>query len=139
MPAPAGKEELSMDQLSPASVGRGSDTVTLRAVPAPELVTVMANPIWSPSLTVVFSSVMPLPLRSTLFPYTTLFRSEPSLVVVTLAVLSTGESAAVAEVVPEVMCTVKEDAWARSTGRQDRTQAAMAQEVSVGLMMDELS
>src|SRR5437763_1919026 len=35
--AQEGSVELSMDQLSPASVGRGSDTVTLRAVPAPEL------------------------------------------------------------------------------------------------------
>src|SRR5437763_347408 len=51
--------------------------------------------------------------------------SDPSLVVVTLAVLSTGELAAVAEVVPEVMCTVKDAPEAMSPKEQDRTPAEM--------------
>ena len=51
--------------------------------------------------------------------------SDPSLVVVTFAVLSTGELAAVAEVVPEVMCTVKDAPEAMSPKEQDRTPAEM--------------
>src|SRR5439155_1479698 len=66
----------------------------------------------------------------TLAPSTTMEAdalSDPSLVVVTLAVLSTGELAAVAEVVPEVMCTVKDAPEAMSPKEQDRTPAEMEQ------------
>src|SRR6266487_507453 len=40
-----------IDQLIPVPVGRGSDIVTLLAVPWPLLVTVMVNPIDVPALT----------------------------------------------------------------------------------------
>src|SRR5947208_3281688 len=53
--------------------------------------------------------------------------SDPSLEVVTLDVLSTGELAGVAEVVPEVMCTVKDAPEAMSPKEQDRTPAEIAQ------------
>src|SRR2546423_17740 len=90
-----------MDQEVPASVGRASFRPTLRAIPVPLLVTETVNPF--------FFLMIRRPPRSTLFPYTTLFRSsteaeavsDPSLVVVTLAVLSTGEDPAVAAVVGE--------------------------------------
>src|SRR3989442_381232 len=65
--------------------------------------------------------------------------SDASLVVVTLAVLSTGESAAVAEVVPEVMCTMKEAAGDRWTWLEYRRVVAVVQEGSVELSMDQLS
>src|SRR5438270_36349 len=97
-----------MNQEVPGSVGSGSLTDTPLATPAPLLVTVMVNPMGSPDETVGLSATLAMsmsffftmrqPPGSTLFPYTTLFRS----------VLSTGELAGVAEVVPEVMCTVKD-------------------------------
>src|SRR2546430_7753017 len=93
------------------------------------------------------------PPRSTLFPYTTLFRSpalteeasatlviptlapsttmeadalsDPSLVVVTLAVLSTDVCTAVTVEVREAMCTVKDAPEAMSPKEQDRTPAEM--------------
>src|SRR6266478_1427941 len=46
----------SMLQLRPELVGRVSETVTLRAVPAPVLLTVTPSPIGSPALTVPWSA-----------------------------------------------------------------------------------
>src|SRR5436190_293552 len=99
--AQEGSVELSMDQLSPASVGRGSDTVTLRAVPAPELVTVMANPMGSTAEIAGSSAVLAMSMaaRRTSMESVDFFPTRRSADL--LAVLSTGESAAVAEVVPE--------------------------------------
>src|SRR5207244_13484634 len=53
--------------------------------------------------------------------------SDPSLDVVTLAVLSSGELDGVAEVVSEEMCTVKNAPEAMSPKEQDRTPAEMEQ------------
>src|SRR5439155_4605 len=89
------------------------------------LVTVMVNPMGSPADTVWLSATLAMSMAA---PNTTMESdpvSDPSLVVVTLAVLSTGELAAVAEVVGEEMCTVKEAPEAMSPNEQDRTPAEM--------------
>src|SRR5256884_8681 len=117
----------SMDQEVPGSVGRVSFTFTLWATPAPLLVTVMVNPMGSPADTVWLSATLAMSMAA---PSTTMEAdalSDPSLVVVTLAVLSTGELAGVAEVVREEMCTVKTAPEAMSPKEQDRTPAEMEQ------------
>src|SRR5438093_228073 len=139
MENPGSELAWSMDQDSPALVGRGSSTIRPWAVPAPPLCMVMPKPRGSVALTLGASAVLAMSMAAPRTSMESEALSEPSLVVVTLAVLSTGEVAAVAEVVPEVMCTVKEAPGARSTGPQDRTPAAMAQEGSVELSMDQLS
>src|SRR5436305_118747 len=65
--------------------------------------------------------------------------SEPSLVVVTLAVLFHAEVGIRAADVTGVQTCALPISGARSTGPQDRTPAAMAQEGSVELSMDQLS
>src|SRR5258705_378533 len=72
--------------------GNGSLSVTLVAVPGPALLTVIVKPMALPAVTVLASAVLVMlrlghcivifflmirrPPRSTLFPYTTLFRSQ---------------------------------------------------------------
>src|SRR5439155_314533 len=96
----------SMDQEVPASAGRASFRATLRAIAGAQLVTVAANPMASPAeaggLSADLATSMAAPRTSTEAEAV----SEPSLVVVTLAVLSTGEEPAVAAVVGEETCTV---------------------------------
>src|SRR2546427_506483 len=117
----------SMDQEVPGSVGSGSLTVTPWATPAPLLVTVMVNPMVSPAETGELSATLAMSMAA---PRTTMESdalSDPSLEVVTLAVLSTGELPAVAEVVGEEMCTVSTAPEAMSPKEQDRTPAEMEQ------------
>src|SRR5439155_827934 len=116
-----------MDQVVPVSAGSGSLTDTPLAVPAPLLVTVMVNPMVSPAETGELSATLATSMAA---PRTTMecdALSDPSLVVVTLAVLSTGELPAVAEVVGEEMCTVSTAPEAMSPKEQDRTPAEMQQ------------
>src|SRR5438874_650409 len=97
-----------MDQEVPGSAGSGSLTDTPLAVPAPLLVTVMVNPMVSPAETGWLSATLAMSMAA---PSTTMDAealSDPSLVVVTLAVLSTGELAAAAQGASDVMCTVKD-------------------------------
>src|SRR5438132_888296 len=95
-----------MDQEVTGWVGRVSFTVTLSATPAPLLVTVMVNPMVSPAETGELSATLVMSMQA---PSTI---REPCVTAVqtcalpTLAVLSTGELPAVAEVVGEEMCTV---------------------------------
>src|SRR5438128_2367944 len=117
----------SMDQEVLWSVGSGLFTATLSGVQASLLAMVMVNPMGSPADTVWLSATLAMSMAA---PSTTMEAdalSDPSLEVVTLAVLSTGELAGVAEVVPEVMCTVKDAPEAMSPKEQDRTPAEMEQ------------
>src|SRR5437763_987187 len=91
-----------MDQEVPASVGRASFRATLRAIPVPLLVTVTVNPTASTADTALsLHDALPIlaaPRTSTEAEAV----SDPSLVVVTLAVLSTGEEIGVAAVLSAV-------------------------------------
>src|SRR5439155_1486116 len=103
-----------MDQEVPASVGRASFRATLRAIPVPLLVTVRVNPMASPAETVVLSVDLATSIAAPRTSTEAEAVSDPSLVVVTLAVLSTVEEPAVAAVVGEELCTVLEAPPARS-------------------------
>jgi hypothetical protein len=48
----------SIDQLMPLPVGNGSESVTARAMPVPELPTVMVKPIGSPAFTDAASAAL---------------------------------------------------------------------------------
>src|SRR5262245_57042271 len=78
------------DQVTPAPepAGSASLTVTPLAVPVPELLTVMVKPMASPALTVLASATLVMWMSPELQVMTSLSSSEPSLVVVTNAVLS---------------------------------------------------
>src|SRR5437763_1443325 len=79
----------SIDQLVPGLLGSVSLPVTLLSIPAPELVSVIVNPIWSPAETVAASSTLSL---HDALPISTTEASSwplPSLEVLTVAVLST--------------------------------------------------
>src|SRR5439155_94298 len=97
----------SMDQEVPASVGRVSVRATPLATPGPALETVTVNPIGSPAETVAESAVLVMAMAAPSTVTLALACPEPSLEVLTVAVLSTGESAGVAEVVGLVRCTVR--------------------------------
>src|SRR2546428_3918688 len=87
----------------------------------------MVNPMVSPAETGELSATLAMSMAA---PRTTMESdalSDPSLEVVTLAVLSTGELPAVAEVVGEEMCTVSTAPEAMSPKEQDRTPAEMEQ------------
>ena len=73
------------DQLRPA--GSGSLTVTPWAVPAPLLLTVIVNPTALPWFTVAASAVFTMWIEAPLQVIDAVELSEPSLVVVTWAVL----------------------------------------------------
>src|SRR4029077_11548888 len=57
MPAGIELPAASSDQVTPGADGRLSVKVTFFASPAPELLNVTVNPIWSPALTVPLSAV----------------------------------------------------------------------------------
>ncbi len=63
-------------------------TVTPCAVPVPLLVTATLNPIGSPAFTDAASAVLTMWIAAALQVMVALLESDPSLVVVTLAVLS---------------------------------------------------
>src|SRR5437773_1419434 len=115
MENPGSELAWSMDQDSPALVGRGSSTIRPWAVPAPPLCTVMPNPRGSVALTGVASAVL---VMVTVAQLTTIptgpTEAEPSLEVVTEAELFTVPQ--VAEVVGEVMWTWVLAPPARSAG-----------------------
>src|SRR5437016_2280104 len=90
-----------MDQEVPASVGRASFRATLRAIPVPLLVTVTVNPMASPAETEALSADLATSMAAPRTSTEAEAVSDPSLVVVTSAVLSTGEEPAVAAVVGE--------------------------------------
>src|SRR5947208_2546774 len=90
----------------PASVGRASFRATLRAIPVPLLVTETVNPMASPAETEALSADLATSMAAPRTSTEAEAVSDPSLVVVTLAVLSTGEEVAVAAVVGEERCTV---------------------------------
>src|SRR5947207_3117923 len=114
--AQEGSVELSMDQEVPASVGSRSLTVTLRAVPVPPLVTTMENPMVSPAETLGASAVLAMSMAAARTSTEAEAESDPSLVVLTEAVLATGESACVLPVARPILCTVKDSPGPRSTG-----------------------
>src|SRR5438094_10665883 len=80
-----------MDQEVPASAGRASFRATLRAIPVPLLVTVTVNPMASPAETEALSADLATSMAAPRTSTEAEAVSDPSLVVVTLAVLSTGE------------------------------------------------
>src|SRR5437016_50086 len=118
-----------MDQEVPASVGRASFSATLRAIPVPLLVTETVNPMASPAETEGLSADLSTSMAAALASTEAEAVSDPSLVVVTLAVLSTGEDPAVAAVVGVHRRTLSELPPARSEGPQLRVPPAMAQVV----------
>ena len=81
-------------------------TVTLRAIPLPLLVTVSVYPTWSPAETDALSAVFTIAICAASTVTEAEAESVPSLLVVTDAVLSTGELNAVSFVVGELTCTV---------------------------------
>src|SRR5215831_412153 len=80
---------VSIDQVTPDPdpAGSGSFTVTPLAVPAPELFTVTVNPMLSPAFTVFASAFFTMWMLAGLHVMTSPEWSDPSLVVVTVAVL----------------------------------------------------
>src|SRR5205823_1397376 len=105
----------AIDQLRSAATGNASATATLRATPAPLLVTVTVYPTGSPADTDDASAVFVIATLPQLIvigigPAAPL----PSFVVVKLAVLSIVEQSAL--VVAEVTCTLTLAAGARSAG-----------------------
>jgi hypothetical protein len=106
----------AMDQLSPALLGNVSVRETLVAVPAPELVMVIVNPIGSVAFTLGLSALL---LTVTFGQLTVIVESDD----VTLAVVPLVRVAVawlvtvpqVAEVVVEVMCTDNDALGARLT------------------------
>src|SRR5438034_7151256 len=82
-----------------ASVGRASFRATLRAIPVPLLVTVTVNPMASPAETEAERAGIGLTSSDPGISSEADAVSEPTFVVVTWAVLSTGEEPAVAAVV----------------------------------------
>src|SRR5439155_1577572 len=118
LPAPVPE---SMVQLSPASVGRVSVITTPLATPGPALDTVIVKPMASPAETVATSATLVMPMLAASTVTLALAWRDPSLEVVTTAVLWTGESAGVAEVVGLVRCTCTEAPAARVPMVQVRT------------------
>src|SRR5438067_2007401 len=118
-----------MDQEVPASVGRASFRATLRAIPVLLLAEVSIRPR---DVTGVQACSSPILATSMAAPRTSTEAeavSDPSLVVVTLAVLSTGE-------IGRASCRERVERWvveeapkARSEGPQLRVPPAMAQVV----------
>src|SRR5438034_379877 len=116
-----------MDQEGPESVGRVLFTDTPLATPAPLLVTVMVNPMVSSADTASLS-ITSLSLHDALpISMDAEALSDPSLVVVTLAVLSTGELAAVRAVVHTAVFKAHSAPEAMSPKEQNRTPAEMEQ------------
>src|SRR2546423_857065 len=134
-----GSVEEAIDHDVPASVGRGSETVTPRAVPAPPLVTVTVKPMGSPAETVAASAALAMSMAAARTGTEAEAESDPSLVVDTDAVLETGESAAVAPVVGEVMWTCLLPPLARLPKEQVRLPAEMEHpESELGASIDQL-
>src|SRR2546430_750099 len=94
-----------MDQEVPASVGRASDRTTIRAISGQLLITDAVNSMTSPAETEALSADLATSMAAPRTSTEAEAVSDPSLVVVTLAVLSTGEEVAVAAVVGEETCT----------------------------------
>src|SRR5438874_2470829 len=118
-----------MDQEVPASAGRASFRATLRAIPVPVLVTVRVNPMASPSETYVLSADLATSMAALSLHAALPILSDPSLVVVTLAVLSTGEDPAVAAVVGERSEERRVGKEGRSGGAPPREEKEMGEEV----------
>src|SRR6266852_3794286 len=81
----------SIDQVTPGAgepAGSGSVTVTPCAVPVPALVTAILNPIGSPAFTDAASAVLTMWMFAGWQVILASAEPDPSLVVVTLAVLS---------------------------------------------------
>src|SRR5205823_14837490 len=93
-----------MDQEVPASAGRASFRATLRAIPVPLLVTETVNPMASPAETEALSADLATSMAAPRTSTEAEAVSDPSLVVVTLAVLSTGEELAVAAEIGRASC-----------------------------------
>src|SRR6516165_3732155 len=81
---------VSIDQVTPEPepAGNGSLTVTPLAVPVPAFLTVTVKPIGSPAFTGDASAVLVIWMLAGLQMMTASLEPDPSLVVVTLAVLS---------------------------------------------------
>src|SRR5438874_2723988 len=118
-----------MDQEVPASVGRASFRATLRALRVPLLVTVRVNPMASPAETEGLSADLATSMAAPRTSTEAEAVSDPSLVVVTLAVLSTGEEPAVAAVVGAETCTFSLSLHDALPISQLRVPPAMAQVV----------
>src|SRR5438874_2855928 len=118
-----------MDQEVPASAGRTSFRATWRAIPVPLLVTVRVNPMASPAEIEALTGQYATSLRDWSSDCALPVLSDPSLVVVTLAVLSTGEDPAVAAVVGERSEERRVGKEGRSGGAPPREEKEMGEEV----------
>ena len=112
-------------QLVPASVGSVSVTETPLATPGPLLVTVIVKPIGSPADTEPVSATFSMSMEAPRTITWSVSVSEPSLVVVTDAVLETGLSGTVSLVVGLEMWIVRTWPEARSPNEQVRTPTAI--------------
>src|SRR5947199_129558 len=118
-----------MDQEVPASAGRASFRATLRAIPVPLLVTVTVNPMASPAETEALSADLATSMAAPRTSTEAEAVSDPSLVVVTLAVLSTGEEVDRKRARLKARHLGKSSAAVRSKKTQLRVPPAMAQVV----------
>src|SRR5439155_1204756 len=118
-----------MDQKVPAWVGRASFRATLRAIPVPLLVTVRVNPMASPAETEGLSADLATSMAAPRTSTEAEAVSDPSLVVVTLAVLSTGEEPALFSVAGQPPRTIHVPTRRSSDLPQLRVPPAMAQVV----------
>src|SRR5438093_937017 len=101
----------------------------MRAIPVPLLVTVTVNPMASPADTEVLSAALATSMAAPRTSTEAEAKSDPSLVVVTLAVLSTGESLAVVPMVAADTGTYTLSLHDALPISQLRVPAAMAQVV----------
>src|SRR5438094_427746 len=118
-----------MDQEVPAEGNRTRLNSTYRAIPVPLLCTETVNPMASPAETEALSADLATSMAAPRTSTEAEAVSDPSLVVVTLAVLSTGEEVAVAAVVGAERFPYTTLFRSRSEGPQLRVPPAMAQVV----------
>src|SRR5437764_667083 len=100
-----------------------------RTMSAALLFTVTVNPMASPAETEALSADLATSMAAPRTSTEAEAVSDPSLVVVTLAVLSTGEEVAVAAVVGDDTCTVSEAPAAYTLSLHDALPISMAQVV----------
>src|SRR5438552_3309909 len=97
----------------------------------------MENTMETPAETLGASAVLAMSMAAARTSTEAEAESDASLVVLTEAVLATGESGGVAPVVGDEMCTVKGSPGPRSSSRELSPPVGMAQQGSVELSMDQ--
>ena len=121
-----------IDQLMPVPVGNGSDKVTAFAVPVPELLTVIVNPIGSPALTDAASAAFAIVRCGQLTAVLADAWTEPALVAVAVAVF--GYAPQLANTVALVTCTEFDAVGAMSPNEHDNVAPTIEQPAFAGLI-----